>query len=325
MSEKKVMREHMEERFSKAANYCENPPLPSSLNIELNSTCNHNCVFCPFHGKYAKNHPKPALIQKEMAFRILDEANRLGIGKKEVGFYLAGEVFLYNDLAEVIAYAKKLGFNYTFITTNGSMSSPEKIKEVLDAGLDSIRFSVNATDRESYREIHGRDDFDKVVHNIKFTNKYIKENNLSVATSLSCVFTKKTIGIKDDIKNIFSDYVDDIVFFPAVLNRHVEDEDFMREHQLFDDSKVVDDKDAICPVIFDVMYINANLEVLPCCEAYDSNCVFYDLKKDFDLEKAWNSELFVKYRKMFINKQGVKGTICDNCLLLKKGYDSIVD
>lgn len=47
------MRKHLEERFGKVFNLQKNPPLPKSLNIELNSTCNQSCVFCPFHGKFA--------------------------------------------------------------------------------------------------------------------------------------------------------------------------------------------------------------------------------------------------------------------------------
>ena len=40
---------------------------------------------------------------------------------------------------------------YTFLTTNGSLARPEIMKKVIDAGLDSIRFSVNAADREMYK------------------------------------------------------------------------------------------------------------------------------------------------------------------------------
>ena len=155
-----VMQQRMQERFGKVFNFSSNPPLPRSLNIELNSSCNHKCIFCPFHGKYGESHPKPAVIPLEKAKMIVDQAKKLGIGEKEVGFYLAGEAFLYKDLAEIIAYTKNAGFDYLFLTTNGALATPQKMKDVLDAGLDSIRFSINAADRDTYLEIHGRDDFD---------------------------------------------------------------------------------------------------------------------------------------------------------------------
>lgn len=141
-----TMKEHMKNRFGGDSNISLNPPLPESLNIELNNTCNHKCVFCPLHGPYVPNL-KPFVMDFDFVKKILLQAKELGIGRKELGFYLAGEVFLYKQFAQVIRFAKELGFTYTFITTNGALANPKIMKEVIDAGLDSIRFSVNASDR----------------------------------------------------------------------------------------------------------------------------------------------------------------------------------
>lgn len=75
-----TMRQHMNDRFGKVFHYTENPPLPRSLNIELNSSCNQSCIFCPFHGKYAINPPKPSVMDFETVKRILDSAKNLGGG-----------------------------------------------------------------------------------------------------------------------------------------------------------------------------------------------------------------------------------------------------
>lgn len=318
-----TMRKHMNERFGKVFNYSENPPLPRSLNIELNSSCNHRCIFCPFHGKYAMKVPKVAMISYEQATRILDQAKRLGIGEKEVGFYLAGEAFLHKDLARIISYAKSLGFQYTFITTNGALATPEKMKDVLDAGLDSVRFSINAADRDTYFEIHGKDDFEVVVENIKYMRQYINKNQLNVATSISCVLTKRTLGIQDRIRELFALYVDDILFIPVMLGRLNCDQQYIDENQLIDESKAEINRDFVCPMLFDTMYINANLEVVPCCEAYDDNCFFYDLKQEFNLEKAWNSSEYKRYRNIFLNKESGVGTICERCNLRMRGVKGL--
>lgn len=321
---KSTMKKHMSERFGKVFNYNENPDLPKSLNIELNSNCNQKCIFCPFHGKYAQSNPKLGMIKYEMVTKILDEAYRLGIGEKEVGFYLAGEAFLYERLADVIGYAKRLGYKYTFITTNGALATPDKMKKVLDAGLDSIRFSINAADKNTYQDIHGKDDFDSVVGNLKYMHEYIKKNNLKVATSLSCVITKKTMGIQKKMKQIFSEYVDEILFIPVILSRLKCDSKFIQEYQMVDDTHIEINKDYICPMLFDTMYINANLEIVPCCDAYDENCVFYDLNKDFNLEKAWRSEKYRRYRDIFLKDASDKGTICEKCVLRRKGVERLL-
>lgn len=320
---KSVMRQHMEERFGKVFRFQENPPLPRSLNIELNSGCNQKCIFCPFHGKFAPNRPKPAVIKLEQVKKLLEEAHRLGIGEKEVGFYLAGEAFLYKELAEVIAYAKQLGFKYTFVTSNGALATPEKMKSVLDAGLDSIRFSINAADRETYNEIHGTDDFDRVLNNIKFMRNYIDEKQLNVATSVSCVITKKTLGSQDRFRATFGAYVDDILFIPVMVNRLKPDEDFLKEYRLIDESNAQINPEFICPMLFDTMYINANMEVVPCCDAYDDDCVFFDLKHDFNLEHAWNCDEYIRYRDIFLKGADDEGTICSKCMLRMKGVERL--
>lgn len=318
------MRKHMKEKLGKVVNLCKNPPMPQSLSIELNNTCNQSCIFCPFHGKYASDRPALATMEKEKVLALIDMAREYGIGKKEIGFHLGGEVFLYKELPEIISYAKKVGFIYTFITTNGTLATPDRMRSVLDAGIDSIRISINAADRKLYRELHGTDDFDKVFENLRYMYNYIKDNSLEVSTSISCVITKKTIDIKEDFKKIFGKYVDDIIFIPVMLQRLKSNKQFNKDYEIIDISKMEVRSDFICPLLFDTIYINANLEVVPCCEAYNSDYVFYDLKRDFNLKNAWNSDKYKEYRNLFLNHETLSGTICENCTLRLKGIEGII-
>lgn len=318
MSKKQVMREHMAERLGKVHNFSLKPPLPKSLNIEVNNTCNQRCVFCPFHGAYAPKHLAPAVLEVDFVKSLLKQARNLGIGEKEVGFYLAGEAFLYPGLTEIIAYAKEIGFRYVFLTTNGALATPEKMRKVIDAGLDSIRFSVNAPERKIYEEIHGRDDFEKVLENIRYMHEYIVQKKFEIATSLSCVITKKTLGIKEDMKRIFEPYVDDIMFIPVMLNRLNNLDKLKEEFEIINDDNAVVNPEFICPVLFDTMYINALGQAVPCCDAYDRDVYFADLKKNPDLKVAWENQAYERYRKIFIEGASDKGTICDSCMLRMK-------
>ena len=323
-NKEKIMRKHMEERLGKVNNYELYPPLPQKLNVELNNTCNQKCVFCSFHGKYSKCKLKPAVMESEFAKNILLQSKELGMGQKEVGFYLAGEPFCYSKLTEIIAYAKELGFSYTFLTTNGVLAKPDKLKEVIDAGIDSIRFSVNASDRDTYRELHGTDDFENVLNNIKFLHNHIEEKELKVATSLSCVITKRTLGIQDAVKDLFGSYVDDILFIPVTLGRLKDLPEVREQYEVINDNELEINEKAVCPVLYDTMYINALGQVVPCCNAYDYNLSFYDLKHDLDLKKAWNSEGYLKYRKVFLEHSSYEGTICSSCYMVKNGVKRLM-
>lgn len=317
------MRKHMKERFAGNENFLYNPPLPQNLNIEINNTCNHRCEFCDFHGPYAPNIIEPAKMNLDTIKKILDDAYELGIGRKELGFYLSGEPFVHTELVDAVAYAKKKGFKYIFLTTNGALAFPERMKKLLDAGLDSIRFSVNAADAETYKIIHGRDDFDNVVKNIQYAHEYITDNKLTVATSLSCVITKKTIGIQNKIRELFESYVDDILFIPVMVEMLKCDDNIKQALRLVDDTKALKNPDFKCAMLFNTMYIDSTLNVIPCCNACGKNVSFYDLKKDFDLEKAWNSEQYKKYRMIFLDNGDDKGTLCENCNLRKNGIERL--
>lgn len=318
-----TMRKHMQERFGEVFNYSMNPPLPKSLNIELNNTCNQACVYCAFHGSCAINPPKPAVMELSLVKKILDKAAELGIGSKEVGFYLAGEVFLYKDFPEVIAYAKSKGFPYTFVTSNGALAKPDKLKAVIDAGLDSLRFSVNAGDRKSYKEIHQRDDFDTVVENLTFLRDYKKENNLDIATSVSCVITKKNYDERHKMKDFFSQFVDDVVLIPIGIERLKNREKFIGEYAIYED-KMTPNPDFICPMLFDTMYINAEGMVMPCCNAYDYDCTFADIKDNLDLKGAWEGEVYRRYRSIFVEGASDEGTICKICTLRNNGMNGMI-
>ena len=142
------------------------PPFPkSNFLMELSNACNHACIFCA----HQKMQRKVGKINKELAFDILQQAYDLGT--REVGFYATGEPFLVPELPEYIRKAKEIGYTYVYLTSNGSLATPERIRAVIDAGLDSLKFSINAPERDLYKFIHGRDDFDTVMDHLKYLNQ----------------------------------------------------------------------------------------------------------------------------------------------------------
>lgn len=312
--DKKVMREHMLERYNKNSglNLQIDPPMPESLNIEVNSSCNQRCVYCPYHAEHATHSIGSHHMDFDMVTKILDEAYRLGIGRKEVGLYMCGEPFLYPKLPDTIRYAKEKGFPYTYLTTNGSVATPERIRAVVDAGLDSIRFSVNACNRKQYEETHGRDDFDAVCEHIKYLFEYRKKSGSNIAISLSCVITKKTDGIKKEIRELFAQYVDDIIFIPITVGPAMQNE--LKEYIFDEGIQPKYDDNYVCKSIFHGMFIDAKGRVLVCCERYgEEGAIAYDLNDGVDLEKAWSSPLFRKYRTLFIEHRSLEGTMCEDC------------
>ena len=146
------------------------PEYPKNdLRLELSNVCNHTCLFCANR----KMTRKKGFMDEGFLRRILQEAYDEGF--YGVGFYANGEPFISPHFVEYIRWAKEIGYTYIYIDANGAAVGQEKIKEAIDAGLDSIKFSINGTNRETYELIHGWDDFDRVMENLKYTYQYKKE------------------------------------------------------------------------------------------------------------------------------------------------------
>ncbi|MDR0645031.1 MAG: radical SAM protein, partial [Treponema sp.] len=100
-------------RIGRPVEYTVTPPFPRNMVLVPNNLCNHTCVFCG----YAQIKQKPVSMPLENALRFIDEAYSLGT--REIGFCAINEPFMYKYLEELVIHAKKTGYEYTYITTNG--------------------------------------------------------------------------------------------------------------------------------------------------------------------------------------------------------------
>ena len=92
---------------------------------------------------------------------------------------------------QFVKKAKQLGIKRVYITTNGALANIEKVTKCIDAGLDSIKFSINASNREEYKTVHGYDDFDKVINKeFPSTNNSLFNSKVSEKTNSSKTLLK---------------------------------------------------------------------------------------------------------------------------------------
>ena len=132
------------------------------------------------------------------------------MGTTDISLYATGEPFLHPGLAEITREAKNVGIGYVFISTNGALATPKKAKPVLDAGMDSIKFSVNGGTRESYKNVHGRDQFDRVISHIKWFSEYRQKSGLKYKIFVSSVQSTRNKDEWQGLENLLSPFVDEM-------------------------------------------------------------------------------------------------------------------
>jgi len=189
--------------------YVEIPPFPKNMLIELSNGCNHACVFCanPLMER------KVGRINKDLLERVMREARQLGT--EEIGFYTTGEPLVHKNLEDFTEQASTLGFKYIYISTNGAMGTPARFKKLIDAGMNSIKFSINAGSRESYKQVHGKDDWDKVLENLKFVADYRKQEKKNIKLYASFIISKNVEHEIELYKKVIGPFVDEIYFVPC--------------------------------------------------------------------------------------------------------------
>lgn len=119
-------------------------PAPRSVKMELNTRCNYSCTFCV----RSVRENDCIDMDRSMYSRIIRELRDAGV--EELGLFYINEPFTCSWLHEAIAEAKEVGFPYVFLTTNGANATPNKVRKCMEAGLDSLKFSVNFADEEQF-------------------------------------------------------------------------------------------------------------------------------------------------------------------------------
>ena len=277
----------------------------NDLRIELSNVCNHQCIFCA-HRKMTR---KKGYIDEEFLKRILREAYSEGF--RGLGYYSTGEPFMSKKLADYIRWAKEIGYEYVYITTNGAAVKFDRIKEVIDAGLDSIKFSINGTNRENYILVHGRDDFDQVIKNLKDTYHYKKELKRNLNVFVSFAVTKYTEELVDDFIEKHKEYADDIITANVIdMGGYVpEVNEFLLTQNQTDFSEGMT---IPCYSLWNALIITYEGYLTACCADFQNYFIYADLNET-TIREAWHCDKITELRRKHL--EGIiEGTACMSCV-----------
>ena len=112
---------------------------PKSLEFFVNYACNAKCPFC--------FNPTDATPELDRGLPLPELAHRLLTGWRE-GFravkFIGGEVTIRDDLPQILALARRIGFTSIQVTTNGiRLADPAYARTLVRLGVDRVRFSIH--------------------------------------------------------------------------------------------------------------------------------------------------------------------------------------
>ena len=178
---------------------------PIQLDINPTSICSDKCLFC-FNATDRKGNIETLDFNKLKTCLdyFIKETNVMHI--KCSGF---GEPTLYKDIWNLYKYTREKGL-YNTLNTNG-FNLDKHMNNVLSY-LDSIRFSIDAYDKDSFFKIHRINDFEIRMKNIKelIERRNVEQPHLIIGIHY-VVLPENYIGLHNFIEKIRAlgiDYID---------------------------------------------------------------------------------------------------------------------
>lgn len=298
--------------------YTDTPPAPKSVKIELTAACNMRCGFCSLRTR--EKQPKGSM-DIDLFKRITREMHDEGV--EEIGVFYIGESFIVPELlVEAIHWCKRtVGFPYVFLTSNATLANGEIVRRCMIEGLDSLKWSVNAADKEQFQRVLGvkKSLMQVALNNIKAAWKIRELGGFKTGLYASSIRyngeqQEKMVRLLDEHIRPFVDehyWLPQYAEMTALGKEQASEQGF--ESLAGNPGRLGAMRPALpCWAVFTEGHVRMDGHLSACCFGADDRFDMGDLTKQ-SFKDAWNSPQFRALRRKHLQKD-VSGTVCEKCV-----------
>lgn len=295
------------------------PPCPKSVKIELTGRCNYRCGFCAL--RMREEQPKIA-DDMDIGFFKAITRQMYDAGVEEIGLFYLGESMMAPELlVQACQWLKwELGMPYVFLTTNGSLAGERVIHALMNAGLDSLKFSINAADFEQFEEVMGVKPklYEQALKNLKraFEIRNRCKYRTSVYASSIMYDGDQQERMESLVEERVKPFVDEHYWLPLYSMGSVATQ---REKELGYRPTAGNQgrigglvKPLPCWSAFTEGHVRSDGIVSLCCFDADGRFQVGNLHDDEWMD-IWNNENFSRIREAHL-KEDLSGTVCEECV-----------
>lgn len=290
---------------------------PRSVKIELTGRCQFRCTFCALPVR-----DKQPIKDMDFEFfkRITTDMRVAGV--EEIGVFFIGESFLNPKLlCDAVYFLKKiLDYPYVFLTSNAAAAEPSVVAEVMLAGLNSLKWSVNSSSEEEFVRVMKVDKkmFWRALKNIRdawFVRQHLEAPCRLYASSIQ-YDGEQQAKMKPFLETHILPFVDQHYELPLYSMGSFATE---REAELGykpgagNQGRIGALRSPLpCWSVFTEGHVTSQGHLSACCFDADGHWTMANLH-DTPFMEAWNSQAFQDLRSAHLKKD-VAGTACENCI-----------
>lgn len=275
---------------------------PSTLMLELTNACNLSCIMC----RNSTMKRKRGFMSLELIKKALLEARELNINR--IALYTTGESLLHPDFIKIAKFCSESGFT-TYLTTNALMLNEKMCLDLMDTNIESIKISIDGTNKEEYEKIRIRGKFEKLISNLKMLYEIRNKSNSSMKIYAGAVITKLNEDNINSFREIYGKYVDGVYLSPLVNQSG-------QLSELYENLK--SDKTNItanwkpCKMLWDRIVVTWEGKLVACCVDYENDLVYADFNKN-TIKEFWNANQMKSWRKMHLDGKVSEMPLCSTC------------
>jgi len=314
---------------------------PKVFNVETSNHCNMRCIMCPrttamtrkvqtmndedFEKVIKQIRPHTQEEMRDFLTFVEEEygINELSRSENAFYFYMSakcltlhgyGEPLIDPNITARVALCKQYNIP-TYFSCVPANINVEKIVQLMQAGLDVIKFSIDSLDDIEAKEIRGKHNnytqaYEKIQEILK-QRKELRLQTVVVCTMLELSTDESSLAKQKKFLEIF-DNQDIFAYVKSLDNRWYNDLDEALQNKSHYASQY-------CEFPWTSLTIMSNGDVVPCTQDYDNEMIFGNIKEN-SLEDIWNSKKYEEFRSWHVDGNFPAGNKCNERCDIKKIY-----
>ena len=260
--------------------------LPDLIYVEMAMACNFGCKMCPVPESRKLMEGRVPSIMKADTFALILGA--ISDRPRHLWLTQLGEPMLNKHLTDYVKAAKS-GGHYVGFTTNGSMMTEQKARDLLAAGVDHIVFSFDGATKQTFEKIRIGGNFDEVVGNIRRFSAMNQE--------LRSPANRCKVQVDMIVSDLTESEVDDFhaMWKGIAITQSIPIDDWAGQLDLPSDfgkprTSREDIKRYACDLLWNTAYVSAEGNAMMCCHDYKQRSKLPNVQ-DKPLQQIWRGEI----------------------------------